>query len=152
MVFDGQSRHNARNTKLMKRFFSQPTGFTTPHRGQRHSGSSDLMGARAQTQCTWDDLQEGRGARKCWSGYGSEVKVSAGGVEKHRWVFEGPYAEVNFATALVPSDMACLASSPGRVSLTAVWISREVSVFVLLILPSFPVLDGRKGNRGITRE
>ena len=30
------------------------------------------------------------------------------------------YADVNFVTALVPSDTACLASSPGRMSLTAV--------------------------------
>jgi len=46
------------------------------------------------------------------------------------------YAEVNFATALVPSDIACLASSPGKVSRTAVCISRDVSVFVLLIFAS----------------
>ena len=32
-------------------------------------------------------------------------------------------------TALVPSDTACLASSPGRRSLTEVWISLDVSVF-----------------------
>ena len=35
-------------------------------------------------------------------------------------------------TALVPSETACLASSPGRMSLTAVWISREVTVGFLL--------------------
>ena len=35
---------------------------------------------------------------------------------------------VYLVTALVPSDTACLASSPGRSSLTAVWISREVIV------------------------
>ena len=42
------------------------------------------------------------------------------------------YALVNLVTALVPSDTACLASSPGRISLTAVWISREVTVGFLL--------------------
>ena len=31
-------------------------------------------------------------------------------------------------TALVPSDTACLANSPGRRRRTAVWISREVMV------------------------
>ncbi|OUS46944.1 histone-fold-containing protein, partial [Ostreococcus tauri] len=35
-------------------------------------------------------------------------------------------------TALVPSETACLASSPGRMSRTAVWISREVTVGFLL--------------------
>ena len=41
----------------------------------------------------------------------------------------GNYLElVYLVTALVPSDTACLASSPGRSSLTAVWISREVMV------------------------
>ena len=37
-------------------------------------------------------------------------------------------AEVNLVTALVPSDMACLASSPGRSRRTAVWMSRDVTV------------------------
>ena len=39
---------------------------------------------------------------------------------------------VYLVTALVPSDTACLANSPGRRSLTAVWISREVMVDLLL--------------------
>ena len=39
---------------------------------------------------------------------------------------------VYLVTALVPSETACLASSPGRRSLTAVWISREVMVDLLL--------------------
>ena len=38
---------------------------------------------------------------------------------------------VYFVTALVPSDTACLASSPGRSRRTAVWISREVMVDLL---------------------
>ena len=35
---------------------------------------------------------------------------------------------VYLVTALVPSDTACLASSPGRRRRTAVWISRDVIV------------------------
>ena len=42
------------------------------------------------------------------------------------------YALVNLVTALVPSDTACLASSPGRIRRTAVWISRLVTVGFLL--------------------
>ena len=39
---------------------------------------------------------------------------------------------VYLVTALVPSDTACLASSPGSSSLMAVWISRLLSVERLL--------------------
>ncbi len=39
---------------------------------------------------------------------------------------------MNLVTALVPSDTACFASSPGRMSRTAVWISLEVTVGFLL--------------------
>ena len=39
---------------------------------------------------------------------------------------------VYLVTALVPSETACLANSPGRRSLTAVWISLEVMVDLLL--------------------
>lgn len=35
-------------------------------------------------------------------------------------------------TALVPSDMACLASSSGRIRRTEVWISQEEMVDFLL--------------------
>lgn len=42
------------------------------------------------------------------------------------------HEEVYLVTALVPSETACLANSPGRSSLTAVWISREVMVDLLL--------------------
>lgn len=38
------------------------------------------------------------------------------------------HPEVNLVTALVPSDTACFASSPGRMSLTDVWISLLVTV------------------------
>ena len=39
---------------------------------------------------------------------------------------------VYLVTALVPSETACLASSPGNRSLTEVWISRDVMVDLLL--------------------
>ena len=39
--------------------------------------------------------------------------------------------EVYLVTALVPSETACLANSPGNNSLTAVWISRDVMVDLL---------------------
>ena len=42
-----------------------------------------------------------------------------------------PVAALNFVTALVPSETACLASSPGRMRRTAVWTSRDPKVFVL---------------------
>jgi hypothetical protein len=34
-------------------------------------------------------------------------------------------ADENFVTDLVPSEIACLANSPGRMSRTEVWISRD---------------------------
>ena len=37
-------------------------------------------------------------------------------------------AEENLVTDLVPSEMACLANSPGRMRRTAVWISRDEMV------------------------
>ena len=45
------------------------------------------------------------------------------------------YAAWNLVTALVPSETACLASSPGRRRRTAVWISRDDKVDFLLYLP-----------------
>ena len=44
----------------------------------------------------------------------------------------------NLVTALVPSTTACLASSPGRRSLTAVWTSLDERVCLLLYLTSLP--------------
>ena len=44
--------------------------------------------------------------------------------------FPLPVAALNLVTALVPSETACLASSPGRMRRTAVWTSRDPSVFV----------------------
>jgi hypothetical protein len=40
--------------------------------------------------------------------------------------------EEYLVTALVPSETACFASSPGRISLTEVWISRDEMVDFLL--------------------
>ena len=40
--------------------------------------------------------------------------------------------EEYLVTAFVPSETACLASSPGRMSLTEVWISRDEMVDFLL--------------------
>ncbi len=40
--------------------------------------------------------------------------------------------EENLVTDLVPSEMACLESSPGRMRRTAVWISRDEMVDFLL--------------------
>jgi len=37
-------------------------------------------------------------------------------------------ADENLVTDLVPSEMACLANSPGRMRRTAVWISRDEMV------------------------
>ena len=45
--------------------------------------------------------------------------------------------DVNFVTALVPSETACLASSPGRSRRTAVWISLDDRVDFLLYLDNF---------------
>ncbi|XP_006888734.1 PREDICTED: uncharacterized protein LOC102843403 [Elephantulus edwardii] len=44
---------------------------------------------------------------------------------------------VYLVTALVPSDTACLASSPGNSKRTAVWISRDVMVLFLLLKDVF---------------
>ena len=46
------------------------------------------------------------------------------------------HAEVYLVTALVPSETACLASSPGRRSFTAVWTSLDERVCFLLYLTS----------------
>jgi hypothetical protein len=42
------------------------------------------------------------------------------------------YDDENLVTALVPSLTACLASSPGKIRRTAVWISRLLNVAFLL--------------------
>jgi hypothetical protein len=45
--------------------------------------------------------------------------------------------EEYLVTAFVPSETACFASSPGRISLTDVWISRDEMVDFLLYAASF---------------
>ena len=47
----------------------------------------------------------------------------------HCWMY--------LVTALVPSETACLESSPGRMSLTADWTSRDERVLLLLNRTSF---------------
>ncbi|XP_017653328.1 uncharacterized protein LOC103733093 [Nannospalax galili] len=65
------------------------------------------------------------------------------GSEKSLWVQGAARAHlelVYLVTALVPSDTACLASSPGSSRRTAVWISRDVMLSLRLrlrFLPSF---------------
>ena len=44
-------------------------------------------------------------------------------------------------TAFVPSEMACLESSPGRMSRTEVWISRDEMVDFLLSERAYRVSD-----------
>ena len=62
------------------------------------------------------------------------VNLRAGGhrtmkMDQRKYIFFQVYLElVYLVTALVPSDTACLANSPGRRRRTAVWISREVMV------------------------
>ena len=64
----------------------------------------------------------------------TSLRLKIGGPEKDlKFGVDMIYLElVYLVTALVPSETACLASSPGRRSLTAVWISREVMVERLL--------------------
>ena len=64
----------------------------------------------------------------------TSLRLKIGGPEKDLKIgVDMIYLElVYLVTALVPSETACLASSPGRRSLTAVWISREVMVERLL--------------------
>lgn len=60
--------------------------------------------------------------------------------------------EVYFVTALVPSETACLASSPGRRSLTAVWISRDEMVDFLLYLAKVEASRATRSKMSPTRE
>lgn len=43
-----------------------------------------------------------------------------------------------FVTAIVPSETACLASSPGKTSRTLVWISLDPIVAFSFVFASFP--------------
>ena len=55
-------------------------------------------------------------------------------------------------TALVPSTTACLASSPGRRSLTAVWTSLDERVFLLLYLTSLEASAQSLSKRSLMNE
>ena len=55
-------------------------------------------------------------------------------------------------TPLVPSEMACLASSPGRMRRTAVWISREEMVDFLLYDASLDASVAMRSKMSLTNE
>lgn len=59
---------------------------------------------------------------------------------------------VYLVTALVPSDTACLASSPGSRSLTAVCTSRLVMVERLLYCASLEASVAMRSNTSLTNE
>ena len=59
---------------------------------------------------------------------------------------------VYLVTALVPSLTACLASSPGRISLTAHWISRELMVDFLLYFAKREASVAMRSNMSLTNE
>jgi len=55
-------------------------------------------------------------------------------------------------TAFVPSDTACLASSPGSTRRTAVWTSREDSVAFLLKRASLPASPVTRSKMSLMKE
>jgi len=59
---------------------------------------------------------------------------------------------LNFVTDLVPSEMACLLSSPGRMRRTAVWISRDEIVDFLLYDASFEASAAMRSKMSCTNE
>ena len=59
---------------------------------------------------------------------------------------------VYLVTALVPSETACLASSPGSKSRTAVWISRDEMVFFLFWRESRDASDAIRSKISLTNE
>lgn len=59
---------------------------------------------------------------------------------------------MNLATALVPSDTACLASSPGTRSQVAVWISLDWRVTLLLIRVRRPASLARRWKMSLLME
>merc|ERR1719343_1866208 len=62
------------------------------------------------------------------------------------------YADENFVTALVPSETACLASSPGSINRTAVWISRDDNVAFLLYVDNFPASVAIRSKMSLMNE
>jgi len=55
-------------------------------------------------------------------------------------------------TAFVPSDTACFASSPGRISRTEVWISRDEIVDFLLYAASLDASVATRSKISLTKE
>jgi hypothetical protein len=70
--------------------------------------------AAQQAAMTLHGDRQALGCSSCSSGVSCAVPVSGAGARG------SAHVEVNLVTALVPSDTACLASSPGRMSRTAV--------------------------------
>ncbi len=62
------------------------------------------------------------------------------------------HLEENLVTALVPSETACLASSPGRTSLTADWTSLEERVCLLLYLTSLEASEASFSKTSLMKE
>ena len=59
---------------------------------------------------------------------------------------------VYLVTALVPSETACLANSPGKRRRTAVWISREEIVFFLFCKERREASDAIRSKMSLTKE
>jgi hypothetical protein len=68
--------------------------------------------------------------------------------ERRAYLVEEEY----LVTALVPSDTACLASSPGRISRTDVWISRDEMVDFLLYAASLLASVATRSKMSLTNE
>lgn len=63
------------------------------------------------------------------------------------------YLELEYlVTALVPSEIPCLESSPGRMRRTAVWISRDEMVDFLLYEASLEASDAIRSKMSCTNE
>lgn len=58
----------------------------------------------------------------------------------------------NLVTDLVPSEMACLDSSPGRMSRTEVWISRDEMVDFFEYEASFEASVAMRSKMSLTKE
>ena len=59
---------------------------------------------------------------------------------------------MNLVTALVPSDTACLANSPGNSNLTAVYTSLDDKVLLLLNLTNLEASKANLSNESFTNE
>jgi len=59
---------------------------------------------------------------------------------------------VYLVTALVPSETACFANSPGKRSLTAVWISLDEMVFFLFCKERREASDAIRSKISLTKE